>query len=409
LSVLSRRTGPVQLGLVTENDATQAAAALGVSSLDFGDAEAQMRAILTDLNARGGLLGHRVELVVHDVKTADAQSDPSREAQAACADFTQDNRVVAAVNAVAALNNETLFGCMSKASVPLFIGDLGPHSDASFARHASSLFGAGVLSSDRIARALSDRLFAQHYFTGWDTRLGRPGSAPAKVGVLHIGSLPAFKDALLRRLAAHGIRDVVTFAYDPSVAALPSQMASAELQFAAGGVTHVVIEEAGAALFFLPAAENQHYRPRYGIQSLDGLALLQSSLPQGQFAGALGIGWSQYIDVAVANDPGDPSAATARCRRLMKQAGDDPSNRTAFVVMGISCDAVALLTRAASIAGDVAPDALRRGVESVHTSIPSTFTFALDYAPARHDGVAAVRDLRWTSAGFAYVGPRRLV
>lgn len=412
-AAVSRRTAaaprsapPVQLGLVTSRDANDAASAFGLSGVNFGHTEAQMREILKDLNARGGLGGRRVELVVHDVRTSDAQSNPSAAAQAACETFTRDNKVLAAVSSLAALNATIVFpSCMAKAGVPLLVGDLAPHSNKDFERFAAALFGLGVLNSDRIGTILADRLVAQRYFTGWDVRRGAPGSAPVKLGILYLQQAPAFKDALIARLRPQGIQPVV-FGYNATVSDLPTQMASAQLRFASEGVTHVAIEEGSAALFFLPAAEQQRYRPRYGIQSLDALTTLESALPKEQFVGSIGVGWSQYSDVDQSNDPGDTSRASARCRSMMKAAGDDPSNRTAFFLMAVNCDAVALLETAVQLTGSVTSQGVRVGIERAGGRVASSFTFAVRYGAQRHDGVAAVRDLQYTDRGFAYVGPR---
>lgn len=390
----------LRVGIMTQNDFDASARAAGIRGISTGNREAQVRAVVADINAHGGVLGRKVVPVFHDVKSADVQANPATVAQAACSDWTQDHKVDVALNTIGTLNVESFFGCMSQAGVPLLISDANPHPDSTFAKFGN-LFGIGVMSSSRIATTLVDRLGKDGYFSGWDTRAGGPGSAPVKVGVVYRAQDPGFNTAVVGKLAALGYRNVESFPYTGDPSTLSSQMSSAQLRFAAGNVTHVILESVDAALYFLPAAEKQQYRPRYGVHSLDGLALLAQTLPNRQFVGAMGIGWSQYGDVAGAADPGDSPAATS-CRRLMTSAGQDTSSRVAFLNMAAICDTFDVIVAAAKASGKADAAGLRAGIESLDKQMPSAYTIGLRFGPRQHDGVAAVRDLMYAGGTFKY-------
>lgn len=104
----------IRIGYGTQKDADQAAAGFGLNAV-FGDVEAQARAIVNDINERGGVLGRKLTLVVHDERTASDLQSPDGTAASQCEDWTKDRPVFAGVNIVGARNISSFFSCMAKA------------------------------------------------------------------------------------------------------------------------------------------------------------------------------------------------------------------------------------------------------------------------------------------------------
>lgn len=395
----------IRIGFLIEPGASTVGKSLGAESLVGGDHEAEVNAIVADLNKRGGVLGRKIKPVFVEVDAAQEQSNPSAAAQAACSALTDDEKVFAAISYIANVNNDTMFECMARKQTAFFGTDLAPHTEKSYATRAPYIYGPHTLSVDRLAPALVGRLKAQGYFTGWDSAAGRPSTtAPVKVGVIYTEGADTYIDGIRRGLAAAGIRDIETFQHGPTNQETSSGMSAAVLQFRSAGVTHILMETAGPVLFFLPTAENQGYRPRYGFSSLNGPAALQETgaLPPRQFVGSMGAGSSPLTDVG--NQPGDLSPAQAACRKIMKDAGQDMSSATAFLYMVIACDGFNLIK--AALERSEVPNAagLRRGMEALGTSFVSATIPAMAWGPSRYDAVAALRDFLYRDGRFVYVG-----
>lgn len=70
----------VYVGVTQQKDVSQAATSLGLS-LDPGDQEGDVEAVIADINARGGLLGRKIVPVYRDHQTAAMQADRTASAR----------------------------------------------------------------------------------------------------------------------------------------------------------------------------------------------------------------------------------------------------------------------------------------------------------------------------------------
>jgi ABC-type branched-subunit amino acid transport system substrate-binding protein len=398
----ARSTAPIEIGVATADGSSTFGATLGLN-VTFGDTRAQAKAVIDDINRHGGLLGRRIVPVFHDVDLQQANTDPAGAQQAACADFTEDHHVAAVISAVATLNYPNFQKCLAKHHVAEFITDAARHYRSQFEQY--QVFAPGVVSAERMIPMLVPRVRAQGYFGGWDTIGGQPGSAPIKVGLLYTTSDAPLVQLYRTALARNGLKLADSFELSDDINTYTSQIPNAVLRFRNNGITHVFTN--GNIFFFGPAAEQQHYRPRYGVSIWDSLPLSVQTVPSAQFAGALGIGYVPMAEVDAAKDPGDVSPAQAQCRRVMQQAGQDTSSRPAFWIMGFFCDAFYLLQAAADSGRSVTPTGLQRGMDAVGTTRPSAITFRAHYGPGLHDGASAVRDLAYDSACSCFSYPRK--
>jgi hypothetical protein len=341
--------------------------------------------------------------VYQDVRTSDATSDPSSAAQAACDGLTEDKQVFAVISIVGNLNNDVMYQCMAKHRTPFFGVDLAPHHANAFAKYAPHVYGAHTLVLERLLPTLADRLKALSWFSGWDSSAGAPASARAKVGVLYFDTDPAFRELATKAMARVGYQVSDSFGYKDDLSTLSSQMQSAVLQFRQRGITHVVIEESDGVLFFLPAAEDQGYRPRYGFTSLNAAKALSDTgtVPARQFVGMRGVGWAPELDVG---NTKSESTAAAACRKVMKDAGIDTTDSTAFFYMAVECDAFLLLRDGLERQRSFTPTGLREGLEALGTHFAAAAVTGIGWHPGSYDGVSALLDFGYDNGTFAYHG-----
>lgn len=375
-----------------------AAGAVGGSTA-LGDQRKQVEALVRDINARGGVGGRRMVPVFFDVK---GETNPSTASQAACSAWTEDNRVFAAMTFVAEMGNDSSYACLTKRQV-VFV-PLAGESDRAYRAFAPYLWTPTGLSVERAGPIWVKRLAAQKYFTGWNTTLGRAGDAPVKVGLL-LGngarnSQPSMDAALEKALRAELSRVGVPVAATFSMSGI-DQGSAAVLRFKDAGVTHVIGDYSIA--LFTQAAESQRYRPRYGISSFSGGIALQLFSPPAQLAGTLGFGWSPQGDVDTAQDQGDVSPAEARCRTVMKDAGEPTESRLAWFAMAHACDTFTFFDEV--IEGSGFRPAGLPGAAAGLGAVPPAFTFGISYPGGRPDGVTYGRDLTYSASCscFAYV------
>ncbi len=282
-----------------------------------------------------------------------------------------------------------------------------PHHARSFSRYAPYLYGAHTLTLERLVPSLVTRLQAQSWFTAWDSTNGRQGVAPVKVGVLHVDGDTDYLNLAKQAMASAGHPVDVTFGYHSDLSQIGSEMQSAVLRFRNSGVTHLLIEESDGVLFFLPASENQGYRPRYGFTSLNGAKALADTgtVPERQFVGMLGVGWAPALDVG--NEQKDISPAAASCRKIMKDAGRDTSDATAFFYMAVECDAFFLLKDGLERQQSFTATGLRQGLEALGSGFDAAAVHGIAWKPGSYDGVSALRDFGYDNGLFSYRGSLR--
>ncbi|MDT7572822.1 MAG: hypothetical protein QOE05_2996 [Actinomycetota bacterium] len=404
----------VTVGFLYHQNSQALNAAVGAGAIDNGDELQQEKALVADANAHGGLLGRRIQPIYHAM---DETSQDSFEVQyqAACADFSQDHHVFAVVAGASA---EVFLKCVAKAGI-VVLADGFTSAGASTFRSYPGYVEVSAMNLDRIAAAQTAALAGQGYFTGWDAAAGAAGPQPVRVGIVTYSEQP-FRDAvrgvLVPALKARGI-DVVDVieVKNPGAASEVGQEAadvsSAVLKLRSDNVSHVMLfESAGnVALFFLKQADSQHYLPRYGFNSQNGIQVLLSGglVPTSQVAGALGFGWWPVLDLAENPQSGPYSnAARRRCIGIMRAAGVDVSGASAESNALAYCSMVDMLRAAVAKAGDPSARGFVNGVAALGTSFESASTLRTSFSNGKHDGVASYMNWAFTSgcSCFRYSG-----
>lgn len=80
----------INIAGVYDPDASAADSALGLANANPGDTKAQTDAIVSYINAHGGIAGRKVNIVWYMLSV---QNNAAQSAQAACATWTQDNKI----------------------------------------------------------------------------------------------------------------------------------------------------------------------------------------------------------------------------------------------------------------------------------------------------------------------------
>ena len=402
----------VWIGVPTANDFNAVANSAGINGSN-GSVQGDVDAILADINRAGGLFGRQVVPEYFDVKTTDMAYNPAATAQAVCAHYTQDRRVVAVVNGSPQFDAQDNFHrCLEKYGVALLGTSNTDFSDADYARLGPHLWTVGSLSTDRLVPAFVTSLKGQGFFRGWDTLAGAASQAPAKAGLLLPDTAQGHHvDAVMTRsLTRAGVPVASRFFYDAS--GLGSKSQSEVLQFKSAGVTHVLDLPPVAAevWLFQQSAEQQHYRPRYGFTSFDlPLSMMENAniAPPVQQVGSMGIGWQPYNDVDAQRDPG-PVPGAKRCLSALakgRQVFTSTQRRGALIAVQL-CDALYLLRDALAAGRGLSPSALTAGMPLAGPRFATAGTFRSALTSDDHGVPGYFRAMHYDAgcSCFAYSG-----
>jgi branched-chain amino acid transport system substrate-binding protein len=389
----------IKVGFIYTRGADEFYEAFGVPAR-FGNGERQARALVDDLNRRGGIAGRKVVPVF--VTRGATNSDSENESY--CAEFTEDQQVFAVFDAGGGgVPGNALVPCIARHQTLYFSGFL--QSDDEYFRELAPWFlGPSLKSDTRIWHTMIPALAREGFFIDG-----------AKVGLVVIDQPPYARvsDRVVKPLLARAglpVTESRISSADPS--SVQSQVAQAVLRFKAENVTNVLfIPGFGTPFFFMQNAETQQFRPRYGITSDMGPApVLENTpgFPRAQLRGSLGIGWQPRLDVADARYP--YTAQEQRCFKVMNDGGEQTRSRTdPGSALGF-CDAFWAFEAAATRAGrSLTSGSVVAGYYSLGTAWPSVQTFQSDFTFGTPDGAYSHRLLGWDEQCmcFDYRGPVR--
>jgi ABC-type branched-subunit amino acid transport system substrate-binding protein len=394
----------LKIGVGTSSDYNSFASSTGLKGLSYdGDPSVWFAALVSDINRHGGILGRKVELVTYDYNTAQELNNPAAANQQACTAWTQDTPVFAVLLAGFGAE-DTLLKCLAKAKTPLVqVGgglDYPLHYQETY--KANPLyFNLDQMVGDRYDRLSIGRLFARHFFEPWNTRTGQAATTGVKTKV----GLISFDDhdganqlaSQQRELRRHGLA-ADTIACPRSLTSKVSCEQSAVLRFASNGITHVF----GADSTFMQNANSQNYFPRYFVAVEP--AIFAANVPAKQLVGAMSEGYIPLMDAAPDKYPGDPTPATAACRKLMKAAGQATTDPSTLWLQMSACDEFSIVRDALNGFGSLGAEALRASLERLGSRASSALTWKTFLGPNDHASTVALRDLvfRPDIANFVY-------
>ena len=380
----------VRMGFLYLGSAGTVVGAFGVKGYSQGDELGEIKALVADQNARGGLAGRQIQLVPHDLGGADASSY-----QSACTFFTQDSPVFMVLSSLGHV--DTLNACLAK-------GDVGYTSDY-------------VAPSDRLMRGLGpiyapDDISAERYAVLLGRSLISSGLIKAgdKVGIYRQDT-PDYarltKDVLRPLLEQGGAKVVDEETFNPTdTSSTVSGAASVVFRMKSAGVTHVISYE--SPLFLMTAADSQRWYPFWTVTSrASGGGFLEGSAPESELAHSGGPGWMPVSDIATSRLTGYVTAEERRCVTTLAKRGYSYSGAPRYVeemLCGELYHAVRVLARAT----EVSTNGFRVAAETM-PPYPSALAFSMSFAGSRHDGADSYRIFQYSTkcSCYGYTSPLR--
>jgi hypothetical protein len=404
----SRVTGPIKVGfLYSVNDGADQAGVDNGNNFSVGHV---VRSYVDSFNSTGGFAGRHIDPVYFDVHSA--SSDYDAQMQAACSAFTEDNHVAAVISA-SGYYSDTLFTCLTKAGVPLVGGDFLAPDRSAASRYPLFITPTNPLADTRY-RVLVERLAASGFLR-----------ASHKIGVVVEGCPTGqrlYQNAVRPALSHAGLAVAATsetrcFQSLQDLGGMTSDTQNAVLQFSTQGVDRVLFVSAAAegnlVLVFTEAAEAQHYRPGYAIDSVAAPAVLASNIPGAQMQNMRGLGWVPKLDSQNPDDAEPTSTGRMCLHRLQKDAGLRPSSAADYYTVYGACDAFALYdTILRTTRGQPSSGAVLAGLDAIGGSYVSATTVngRESFGRAHTTGASAGRlfafnggctCFRYTSSSFA--------
>ena len=408
----------IYIGIVYSTNADAVNKAAGANGISTGDTQADAKAVIDDINKHGGVAGRQLAPIWYAFDSTSTQPIDSQWS-AACAHFTQDNKIFAAFDMGTAVYRK----CLHDAGVAQISANLPDASDAEFAAYPNYI-ELGYPRLGRLAATMVSALADQNYFSPWDATLGQPGTTKAKVGIVTYDD-QAFSSAVdkilvpgLKRLGfAPQVAKVGSVSTASDYSSQAAAVQSAQLSFASNHVDHVIMFEGngGLSLFFMNQAESQHYHPRYGVNSSSGTEVLINAgdVQKDQAVGAVGYGWIPSLDLTADRNPDNgpySNAARRHCLAVMKAHGITYADSNAESVGLGYCAQLYLLQQAL----DTTPKLVNlttflNAVDHMGWNVPDGGSLGEFLAAGRHDATSKYYYWKWFDdcQCLHYYGPRR--
>ncbi len=387
---------PVTIG-IDYQEAGAANSFFRAYGVDAGAADpaSQAQAVAEWINQRGGIGGRRLEL---QMRRYDFYRERLSVLDAAtCNVFS---KAIADVDRHA--STDILIPCLAKKGVPTFVNAQSSPAIGDFNRYPGLLYSSGSAAIDRPQGAYIRGLKAAGFF-----------ARGTRVGVLRSTGLPQLDhahNALRGALTNEGIKVVADVPVSTEdVASFLVTETNAMLKMRSARVDRIVaVDENGVVLGqFMRNAENQRYRPLYGVNSIASPQFLARETPLRQLRGAIGVGWSPLVDVPGGSDADNP--VRDQCDQIFRAFKVAVGDRTPFghYTAYHVCDSVLLIAAAVAQSGDASVGGLRRGIDKVGPRWTSPLALGTSLGNGRADGAARWRMLRFGDdcRCFRYDGP----
>ncbi|MGI8608951.1 MAG: hypothetical protein ACR2MY_06950 [Candidatus Dormibacteria bacterium] len=387
----------VRIGFFDVSNTNAVNQAAGINGLNnLGSPKDQQKALVDWINKHGGIAGRLID--PQWVPVDGSNQDPNYPEQL-CKTMTEDYKVFAVVDG----DNEpdSSLQCYVDHKVLLFTEGLNQVGARDFQQWAPYFWSPSLPSLDRGMEEEIQGLAQKGFFSGSGHTVGyvypnlastqRVIDSRIKPDLARLGYSSPFFEAISVSNAGQEIQ----------------QAQAAALKFKTEGVDRVFfVNDYGAAmaLYFMRGADGQHYTPKYGLQSADGLDATAYLEPASQLTGAIAVGYLPWADTSTANSDGFPgSAAAAACYKIMNDHGiatPNPPGRDgeATVAMTGSCDGLFLLYYgAANLGNNLNATSFAAAAERLGASYQDATGYEGNgyIGPAHHDAVNNYRFVHW--------------
>jgi hypothetical protein len=386
----------IYIGAQYQENSRAANAAVGAGAIAIADTRPYYNIVIEDINAHGGLAGRKVVPIYYGYDATSTRSTDEQD-QAACAKWTQDNRVFAIL-----LGGPIIDECAKRAGV-INLGYNGAIPET-YQQYPTRI-DIDSFNMVRVGSVTVDQLADNGYFT-----------KGARIGLVTWDD-PNYRQAIDRGYVAalkrHGLSTAIPTAY-LSVPQAPQELSqtsadvsAAVLKFNTRGITHVMILDgpAGACggtcitLEWVKQADSQRYYPRYGFNdqnSAKEVYDLGLFTPR-EMRGSISVGW---IDLDASYDKGwQSNPAREACYDLMRKHGADVSDVNSQGPALGACTELWFIRAAISrLRGPLSVRGFIDGVNRLGYSYLSAASYANFFSASRHDGAAGVRIARFVDS-----------
>ena len=388
-----RVTSPIKLGFVRTKVSNADQFGVDVREIQTVSESKVLAAVVSAYNDRGGIAGRKIVPVYADTDTASNRWDV--DFAAACAKFTQDNRVAAVLGYVFDFQ-EVLEDCLKRNGI-VHLSTTFNVPDDELMRRYPNLFALAVPRVERRSIAKIDGAMA----TGVLKKANRFGvlydKCPSTTRSWQRTVLPYIKKKGITLAGAESF--ICAKGASDNTQAI-REIQSAILRFRTANVDTVMIHgvsEFPPLLLFSTEAESQGWRPKYIVSSLFQAAVAQGQIPQSQARNVHGYGWMPSQDVIPAKWPPMTDSAK-RCVSMVRNEGVEPTTPIDYSLVFSTCEAMFVYERALNATAgrsglsDVVPK-----IESIGTTFQSTINLE-----GRSVISHAVRDAPARSRSFAW-------
>lgn len=320
----------VKVGILYVKDAGAGNAAAGFVGIGQLDSKRSWDAVIADIN-KSPIAGRKVVPIYREITTDELNAKGTdRVAQETCAYFTQEKPVFTYwLGGTDALRN-----CFTKAKVSQLASAGGNSYSKTFQDYPYYVEPNGP-GLDRMAKFYVDELMAKNFFFTFRDDVGsppHPDNQP-KIALVRYNE-PAYKAgaaAIKQQLAKHNLAlcdgcefEIVRGQNANEQLNEANQVNAAVDNCKSKGCTHILFEDSLAGvritLFWSQRAENQIYRPRLGLTSLNAPVLVANLLGPGVARGVFGksvvVGWKPLLDAF------HETPEHKRCIKLLQDAGE---------------------------------------------------------------------------------------
>jgi hypothetical protein len=379
-AVANKDRTPIRVGFEIIKGGNAAVSAAFGTPVNFGDGKLEVNAIVRDLNKRGGIGGRPIVPVFGELNVA--EGDAGRDT--ACRQMTEDGKVSFILTVVNV--SQAFVACAAKHGVPVVNASFGSGDEDLYKQYGDFLFSPSLININRELRLVLDSLK--------ETKRISPA---VKTGVLIDGTDPQFPRVYNRTVKP--ILDRWGVPHVPYTVASEADVSSAILRFQQEGVKLVVFIAPSGILevLFMNAAEQQLYRPAYGVGDSVDPWFVADAAPENQVKGMSGAGSLPLSNVATPQYPTTPREK--KCLDLIRQAGENNAERHSSITATVYCEVVyAFAAVGQRVSGKLTAAAFRAAYPTVGTSYAPVTTFAIDFANGRHDNAGAYRLLAYSTA-----------
>ena len=390
---------PVRVGIFYLDGGNQAlSAGFGDTPVNFGDGRLEARAVVEDINRNGGVGGRRIEAFYQPVKATNANG---AGLEAACRGLIEDHRV----SVIASMFNvrSQLVACADKGGAILLDVALGAGDAALYREFADTLFTPTQLNLDSEQRLVITEAVQNGRLKKGD-----------KVGVLVQQDDETFQrvyDSTMKPV----LSELGVSVQSSSIATAMSSgdYSAAVLRFKSDGVSHVMFSVGNGGIppvFFMQAAENQDYRPKYLMGDSTNTWFVGDSAPRAQVQSITGAGTYPIANVDTSQYPTTPREK--KCLDVISAAGQRVADRHSSLTATFYCEMLyGFAAIGATVQGPLTKASFRQAYYAMGTSYPAITTFRSNLGNGRNDNPATYRLLGWKAACscISYLSPERAV